>query len=86
MIKEYTTKPCTILACCIEKEGTVTKKDDKFVYECKGKGAVRTKLTFTATTKPKVGDYIIQLDKEDIYLCKREVFLKKYKVKGMVIK
>jgi len=87
---EYTSKPVTVLACKIEEEGKVEKckKAGVYCYTHKGKGAVSTKLDFTVATgqKPEAGDYIIYLDAEDIYLCKADVFDKKYGVKGMIIK
>lgn len=88
MLKEYISKPCTILACMIEDTGTVTKIKDAegaWEYKNKGKGATRILMQFQASKKPVPGDFIIQHSKTDIYHCTADVFAAKYVVKGMVI-
>lgn len=88
MLKEYTSTPQTVLACMIIDAGTVTKKKaGEYEYIAKGKGASTTKLLFATSPKqePEVGDFIIYHSKDDIYLCKAEVFNVKYRPKGMVI-
>ena len=89
MLREYTSKPCKVLACMIEDTGTVTKvKDGEYKYKHKGRGASSTLLTFATSPKqvPKPGDYIIQWSKQDVYCCDADTFKKKYSVEGMVIK
>jgi len=90
MLRSYTSRPTTVMACMIEEDGKTEKvKAGIYRYTHKGRGAASTLLEFTVGAKqkaPVAGDFIIRLDKEDIYLCGREVFLKKYEVKGMVIK
>jgi len=90
MLIEYTSKPITVLACKMLEEGTIekAKKAGMYVYSHKGKGAVKTRLEFAVSSnqKPVPGDYIIKLSKDNIYLCKADVFDKKYGVKGMVIR
>jgi len=86
MLREYTTRPCTVLACIVEKEGEVTKlKDGKFQYKHKGKGAITTLLTFTATAPVEPGDAIIMQSEEDIYHCPWTLFQEKYNVQAMQI-
>jgi hypothetical protein len=89
MLRNYTSKQVNVLACLIEETGTVTKiEDGEYKYEHKGRGAITTVLIFAVSNKqnPQAGDYIIQLSKEDIYLCPADVFKEKYVVTGMVIK
>ena len=88
MLKEYKTRPCTVYACEIKEDGEVKagKEKGKYIYSHKGRGAVRTILEFTSTTKPKVGDFIIRLTEDDIYLCMQDVFKAKYSIVGGVIK
>ena len=88
MLREYVSKPSTVLACIITDKGTLTKKKaGEYEYKEKGKGASTTLLLFATSPKqePEVGDAIIFLDKEDIYLCKAGVFHGKYNHKGMEI-
>jgi len=90
MLKDYTTKPMTVLACEITEAGKIEKiKTGVYKYTERGRGAASTLLEFTKGAKqkePKVGDFIIRLKKDDIYLCDRETFLKKYACEGMKIK
>lgn len=94
MLREYTSKPCTVLACMIEDAGEVTEvkgKESTFQYKHKGKGAVSTLMVFTAAPDEdgdyliQPGDYIIQVSKTDIYHCPADVFKMKYSVQGSVI-
>lgn len=88
MLREYNSKPCTILACMIEDTGTVTKIEDAegtWEYKHKGKGASTTLMVFQASKEPVPGDYIIQHSKTDIYHCPADVFASKYAVKGAMI-
>jgi len=89
MLREYNSKPSTVLACMIEDTGTVTKvpkEEGTYLYQNKGKGASTTRMKFKASKKPVAGDYIIQHNKEDVYHCTADVFASKYSIKGMVIK
>jgi len=88
MLREYTTRPLTVLACIVEKEGEVTKVKDKeglYQYKHKGKGAITTLLTFTATAPVEPGDAIIMVSDTDISHCPWDVFQAKYNVQGMQI-
>lgn len=89
MLREYTSKPCTVLACEMIEEGDVKDKGKGvWRYTHKGRGASTTMLDFSVSKdqEPEAGDFIIKLSKTDIYLCKAEVFHAKYGVKGMVIR
>lgn len=89
MLREYQSKPVSVLACMIEDTGIVTKKKaGEYEYTHKGRGASTTLLVFSASEKqvPEVGDFIIKLSDEDIYLCKAGVFCEKYNVRGMYIR
>jgi hypothetical protein len=91
MLKEYDSRPCTVLACLIEETGVVTKLKEKdkssfkYKYTHKGRGASTTLLEFNAPEKPEVGDYIIMASKTDVYHCDAKLFAKKYTRKGMSI-
>lgn len=86
MLREFTSIPCTVLACKIEEGGKVEGSKSKgYVYTHKNKSGITTTLTFQASVKPVEGDYIIQQSKTDVYHCPAEVFAKKYNVKAMVI-
>ncbi len=71
MFKEYKSKPI------IRKAHEITEQDkltwdmyDHCAYiQYEGKS-----LCFTCHGEPKVGDYIVYLNDEDVYHCNREVF------------
>ena len=89
MMRVYKTKPQTRTACEIEKTGTLKElKKGVWQYEDRGRGASMTRLEFTVSVKekPKIGDYIVRLDKNDIYLCSQAVFEKTYAREGFNIK
>lgn len=89
MLREYNTIQKTILACVIEEDGELKElKKGQWEYRHKGKGATTTLLIFSVSVgkKPKVGDAIIFLDKNDICHCKKSVFDSKYQRLGMTIK
>ena len=88
MLVEYISKPVTVLACEIKKEGKIKKKEGGYVYTHKGRGAVMTCLEFTTNAEQEVrtGDFIIKLSNTDCYLCPANVFERKYGIKGMVIR
>lgn len=88
MLIEYISKPVTVLACEIKKEGKIKKeKEGVYVYTYKGRGAASTRLEFTtnAEQKVRIGDFIIKLA-DDCYLCPADVFKRKYGIKGMIIR
>lgn len=92
MLREYTSKQVTVLACKIEEGGEVIKlskeKGDKgrYEYKHKGSGASTTRLEFDASKLPAVGDFIIHESKTDVYHIPADLMAKKYNVKGMYIK
>lgn len=87
MLKEYNSKPTTVLACRIEEGGTIAKlkKTDMYEYKHKGKGATTTLLQFTASKEPAEGDYIMQFRKGEYYHHPEDVFNSMYITKGMTI-
>jgi len=86
MLKEYSSKPCTVLACEILEEGKVEGSKAKgYTYTCKGVHGITTLMKFEATVKPEVGDFIIELSKNDVYHCPKDVFEKKYSTTRMLI-
>lgn len=88
MLREYVSKPQAILACIITEKGILTKKKSgEYEYKEKGKGASTTLLLFAVPSKqtPEIGDFIMYADKEDVYLCKADLFHAKYNHKGMEI-
>lgn len=90
MLKEYTTKPQTVLACKMEESGEIKKvKTGVYRYTHRGRGAATTMLEFTIGAKqpaPVIGDFVIHLAKDDIYGCEALKFRDKYTVQGMKIK
>lgn len=92
MLREYTSVPCTILACKIEPEGTIIKlsegkgDDGTYEYTCSGRGASKVRMEFASSVIPVPGDFIIQESETDIYHCNAALFSKKYNVQGMYIR
>lgn len=71
--KEYKSRPIIRKALEITDEHVIGwhKSTNKAVLSIKGKEKV---IGFTCHQKPKVGDFIVYLNDEDIYHCSREVF------------
>ena len=88
MLREFITKQKKVLACEILESGKLTKLESGY-YKYNNKiGAVNVEYEFSVDTKqvPVVGDMIMYLSKDDVYLCKRKVFDDKYSPVGMVIR
>lgn len=89
MLREFNNKPQTRLACRIEDGGTLEKvKKGIWKYTNQLKGCTKVELEFQvgATQEdPVVGDYIVYLDANDIYLCDKEKWEASWNPKGMVL-
>ena len=88
MLREYSSIPQKRLACQIEESGKVEKVSDGIAkYENKV-GAVTELLEFKYTEgqKPEVGDYIVFISKEDVYLVKKDLFESSYRSTGFKLR
>lgn len=86
MYKEYKSIPQTRMACQMQEGGTITKvKAGIYSYKRKGSGGMMELVEFGVNVKqpePKLGDYIVKLKADDIYLVEKEQFEKTYNPVG----
>lgn len=84
MLKEYTSIPQKRLACQIEEGGNLEKIKEGVARYTNKVGAIQELMEFTYSEnqKPEVGDYIVQADKRDVYLVKKDLFEKTYRSTG----
>jgi len=89
MLREYTNKPTTRLACQISEKGKIEKiKTGVYSYSAQGSGASKIYLEFTIGAKqkaPVAGDYIIQLSKDDVYCSPKDAFEEAWVPKGFYV-
>ena len=83
MLKEYTRRPNSVLACKIEEDCTEQEKGC-YSYQHK-RGSIITLLEFESKKKPAVGDFIVQ-DGASYILIKETEFNKKYVSTGFVLR
>jgi len=69
MLKEFINKPQERLACVIDEKGKLEDLGKgMWKYAHKAKGCTSTLLEFkVGDAKPEAGDYIVWIDKTDIY-------------------
>jgi len=95
MFRSYKPRPMTkgLLAVEIKEEFSTLKelkvdKEGKGTYEYTSKASaqgMQIRVEFESTTRPELGDFIIQASKTDVYLCNAEEFNKKYMPTGSVL-
>jgi len=72
MFKRYQSKPIERLAYQIQPEDSIY--EDKHDSYCTVKKNKLEMITFVAHEEVKVGDYIVYLNKDDIYHCNAKIF------------
>lgn len=89
MYKEYKSIPQVRMACEMKEDGKLTKvKAGIFKYERKGAGGMTELVEFGVNAKqgtPKLGDYIVKLNDDDIYHVEKEQFEKTYNPVGFTL-
>lgn len=88
MLREYNSIPRKRLACQIEEGGTLEKIREGVARYTNKVGAIQELMEFTYSEnqKPEVGDYIVQVDKKDVYLVKKGTFEKTYRCTGFKLR
>lgn len=87
MLREYQSIPQKRLACQIEEGAKVEKLRAGVARYTNKVGAIQEIMEFQyGDRKPEVGDYIVQVSKDDVYLVKKELFERTYRSTGFKLR